>query len=323
MASESLPTARAVGDRKVSPIGLGTMLMTLPHPPPGQYEEPIPEEQAIRTIHAALDGGVRVLDTAINYVMAPEQMGRNEALTAKALAMWSGDKNEVLVVAKGGCRRTLEAPAIRDSRPENLRWSCETSLRSLGVEQLALYVLHAPDPNVPFEDAVGTLIELQAEGKIGMIGLSNVGRRQLAAARAMTPIAAIEQNLSPGRLAALPLVKICEAEGIAFLAYSPVGGQRGAPSLGVTLPSLSKIAAERAVSPQRVALAWCLAQGRTVIPIPSARRPETILDSLQAADLVLSDEELSLIDQDSAALYERTETARREYFKSYGVRTAG
>jgi|KBSSwiStaDraftv2_1062776.scaffolds.fasta_scaffold11760_6 aryl-alcohol dehydrogenase-like predicted oxidoreductase len=303
MAGQSVTNTRKVGEWSVPPIGLGTMLMTLPHAPPGVHEDPIPEAQAIRTIHAALDAGVRVLDTAVNYVMGPELMGQNEALTAKALASWSGDRNDVLVVAKGGCRRTVEEAAVRDNSRENLRWSCETSLKALGVDRLAIYVLHAPDPAVPFEEAVGTLMALQAEGKIGMIGLSNVGRGQVAQARAMTRIDAIEHELSPGRLAAAPLAKMCEAEDIAFFAYRPVGGQQGAPGFGQTHPSLGRIAEARGVSPQRVALAWCLAQGSNIIPIPSARRPETILDSVQAADLALTAEELAMIDADSAAAF--------------------
>ncbi len=303
MASQATTGTRRVGDRAVSPIGLGTMLMTLPHAPPGVHEEPIPEAQAIRTIHAALDAGVNLLDTAVNYVVAPELMGQNEALTAKALASWSGDRNDILVVAKGGCRRTVEEAAVRDNSRANLRWSCETSLKALGVERLGLYVLHAPDPNVPFDEAVATLMELKTEGKIGMIGLSNVGRGQVAQARAMTRIDAIEHELAPGRLAALPLARLCAAEGIAFLAYRPVGGQQGAPGFGQTHPALAKIAAARGVSPHQVALAWCLAQGSTVIPIPSARRPETILDSVQAADLTLSEAELALIDADSQATF--------------------
>jgi aryl-alcohol dehydrogenase-like predicted oxidoreductase len=298
MAVQTATRVRKVGERSVCPIGLGTMLMTLPHPPPGVHEDPIEESQAIRTIHAALDAGVNVLDTAINYVIAEELMGHNEALTGKALASYAGNKDQVMVVAKGGCRRTATEMAVRDGTRKNLRWSCETSLKALGLERLDIYVLHAPDFNTPFADTVGFLKELRDEGKIGMIGLSNVGRKQVAEARAITGIDAIEHELAPGRLAALPLAKVCDAEAMAFFAYRPVGGQLGSPKLKATRPGLAKVAAERGISPQRAALAWCLHQGETVIPIPSARRPETILDSVQARDLFLTAEELALIDQD-------------------------
>ena len=277
------------------------MLMTLPHPAPGVHEEPISGSQAIRTIHAALDAGVRVLDTAINYCMAAAEMGRNERLVAEALDTWSGDADDILVVCKGGNRRTDDKPYVHDGRPENLRWSCETSLRALGVESLGLYMLHAPDPAVPLEDSVGALADLRAEGKIQMVGVSNLGRRQLATARTIVDVEAVENNLAPARRGALPLAKVCEAEGIAFLAWAPLGGQVGATTLKSSQPAVSAIAATRGTSPHVVALAWCLAQAGNVIPIPSARRPETILDSVTAWDLTLSPEELASIDADNPA----------------------
>jgi aryl-alcohol dehydrogenase-like predicted oxidoreductase len=301
---------RAVGGRLVPPIGLGTMLMTLPHPPPGIHEEPIEESQAIRTIHAALDGGVRLIDTAINYCMAEAEMGRNERLVAKALRSWSGDTDEVLVVCKGGNRRTDDEPAVRDGRPENLRWSCDTSLRALNVDSLGLYMLHAPDPAVRLADSFGTLADLQQEGKIQMVGASNLGRRELAEARAIVDIVAVENQLAPtgparllpevGRMvtpqAALPLARLCAQEEIAFLAWGPLGGQVGATKLAKGQPAIAAIADRRGVSPQQIALAWGLAQAPSVIPIPAARRPETILDSLKAWDVELSEEELAAID---------------------------
>jgi aryl-alcohol dehydrogenase-like predicted oxidoreductase len=290
---------RTIGDRSVPPIGFGAMLLTLPHPPPGVKEEPVEEAQAIRTIHAALDGGARVIDTAINYCMAEAEMGRNETVVAKALATWSGDPDEVLVVCKGGNRRTDDKPYVHDGRPENLKWSCETTLRAMGTDSLGLYMLHAPDPEVPLADSIGALAELKAEGKVRLVGASNLGRRQLAEARSIVEISAVENALAPARRASLPLAKVCEADGIAFLAYSPLGGQLGAPNLATSQPAAAAIAADRGVSPQQVALAWGLAQATNVIPIPAARRPESILDSLQAWHLRLTEDELAAIDADN------------------------
>jgi len=298
MADPATARSRQIAGRTVSPIGLGTMLMTLPHPPPGVHEEPIEETQAIRTIHAALDAGVRLLDTAINYCMRESEMGRNERLVAKALASWSGDAEEVLVVCKGGNRRTDEKMFVHDASPRNLRWSCETTLKALGVERLGVYMLHAKDPATPLAESIGALADLQAAGKIEHVAVSNLGRRELAEARAIVPIVAVENRLGPGETAALKLAKFCEGEGIAFLAYKPIMGQVGAPQLAKSHPALGAVAAERGVSPQRVALAWCLAQAGNVIPIPSARRPETILDSVQAGGLHLTDTELARIDAD-------------------------
>jgi aryl-alcohol dehydrogenase-like predicted oxidoreductase len=287
---------RRVGDRLVPPIGFGSMLLTLPHPPPGVHEEPVDQAQAVRTIHAALDGGARLIDTAVNYCMHAAEMGRSEALVATALAGWSGDRDSVLVVCKGGNRRTDDLPYVHDGSRANLRWSCETSLKALGVEAIGLYMLHAPDPQVPLAESIGALAELKAEGKIQMVGASNLGRRQLAEARAITDIAAVENQLNPWWRAALPLAQVCAAEGSAVLSWRPVGGQTGAGRLGETQPVVAKVAAAHGVSPHRVALAWALAQAPNIIPLPSARRPETITDSLAAVDLELSPAEVAEID---------------------------
>jgi len=287
---------RRIGAWRVPPIGFGAMLLTMPQPEPGGLSAMVEEGQAIRTLHAALDAGVRLVDTAINYCQGAADMGANERLVAKALASWSGDAAEVLVVCKGGNRRGDDAPFIHDARPENLRWSCETSLKALGVERAGLYMLHAKDPAVPLAESLGALAELKAEGKIAEVGVSNLGRRELAEARAIVDIAAVENPLSPAARAAMSLAKMCEAEGVAFLAYRPLGGQAGAPNLAEAVPVLGEVARERGVSPHQVALAWSLAQATSIIPIPAARRPETIRDSAAAAGLTLTPEELARID---------------------------
>jgi aryl-alcohol dehydrogenase-like predicted oxidoreductase len=202
---------------------------------------------------------------------------------------------------------TDDLPFVHDGRRENLRWSCETSLRALGVESIGLYMLHAPDPNVPLAESVGALAELRAEGKIEMVGVSNLGRRHLAEAREIADVVAVENQLSPWSRAALPLVQLCTEQGIAFLAWSPLGGQLRAGRLAQTYPALAGIRDDHGVPPQQAALAWVLAQAPNVIPIPSARRPETIVDSLRAVDLRLSPPEIAAIDHDT----EDQVTARR------------
>jgi aryl-alcohol dehydrogenase-like predicted oxidoreductase len=232
--------------------------------------------------------------------MSEAEMGLNERLVADALDTWSGDADDVLVVCKGGNRRTDDAWYVNDGRPENLRWSCETSLRALGCDSIGLYMLHAPDPAVPLADSIGALADLRREGKVRQVGASNLGRRQLAEARAIVDIVAVENNLSPARRAALPLARTCVEAQIAFLAWSPLDGQVGATTLTETRPALTAIARERGVSAHQVALAWGLAQAGNVIPIPSARRPETILDSVCAWDLKLTAEELAAIDAEDS-----------------------
>lgn len=287
--------ARKVGDVQVWPIGLGALEFTFPHTTAGVLREPVPEAQSIRTIHAALDSGIRLIDTAINYSIDPHGMGANERLVAAALASWSGDRDSVLVTAKGGNRRDEAQLFVHDGTPANLRWSCETSLAALGVESIGLYILHAPDPNVPLAESMGALAELQAEGKIRHIGVSNMGRRQVAEARAVVNIVAVENQLSPLAHAALPLARECAEAGIAFLAWSPMGGPLGPGGLRARHPELARIADERGVSPQRVALAWDLAQSPNVIPIPSGLEPEHVRDNAAAVTLQLTPEELAAI----------------------------
>jgi aryl-alcohol dehydrogenase-like predicted oxidoreductase len=273
---------RQIADLRLPPIGFGAMLLGLE----GRPDESV----AMRTIHAALDAGVRLIDTAINYGSNAAELGYCEALVARALVSWGGDPDDVLVVGKGGNLRTDTESFVQDASPANLRWSCEASLRALGVESIGLYLLHAIDPKVPLSDSMAALAQLRDEGKIQRIGISNAGRRQLAEAQSVVAIAAVENRLSPWSAGALPIVAECAARGVAFLAYSPLGGRDQAADLG-TKPQFAAIANDHGVSPQQVALAWALGVSPVVMPIPSARRPETILDSIAASRLQLSDEE--------------------------------
>jgi aryl-alcohol dehydrogenase-like predicted oxidoreductase len=291
--------ARSIGKRTVWPIGLGSMELTFRHDRVGQLLDPIPEDQAIATLHAALDAGIRLIDTAINYSVDTDKMGLNEALVGKALASWSGDRDSVLVVCKGGNKRSPTELWVHDGSRANLRWSCETSLRALRIESAGLYILHAPDPKIPIAESVGALAELRDEGKIQMIGVSNMGRRQLAEARAVTEIAAVENQLSPFARGALSYAKACADEGIAFLAWSPMGGPASALPLGERMPSIGRIATTRGITAQQVALAWDLAQSPNVIPIPSSSVPEFAASNAAAADVVLTADELSAIDGDT------------------------
>lgn len=285
MTMTSVHPARRVGDLSTPPIGFGAMLLGVEGRPD--------EAQAVRTVHAALDAGVRLIDTAVNYGSTATELGYDEALVARALASWQGDPDEVLVVCKGGNLRSDDEPYVQDGSPANLRWSCETSLRALGVESIGLYLLHSIDPKVPLVESMGALAQLRDEGKIQRIGISNAGRRQIDEARTVTDVVAVENQLSPWALKALPIVRHCEQEGIAYLAYSPLGSRARAAGIGRENPAFAVVARERGVSPQQVALAWLLGLSPVVVPIPSARRPETILDSVAAAGLWLTAEERS------------------------------
>jgi aryl-alcohol dehydrogenase-like predicted oxidoreductase len=285
--SGSASATREVGGRVVHPIGLGAMPMSLEGRPD--------DARCIATIHAALDAGVTLIDTADAYSIGGDDTGHNERLVARALRSWGGHRDEVVVATKGGHVRPGDGSWAVDGRPEHLRAACEASLRRLEVDVIDLYQFHRPDPEVPFLESVGALAELRDAGKIRLAGLSNVTVEQIDAARDVIPIASVQNQFSPRfRSSASELVR-CGELGIAFLAWSPLGGIASAAGLGAEHTAFADVAARHGVSPQRVALAWCLAHGDVVIPIPGSTRPETILDSVAAADLVLDDDDLAAL----------------------------
>jgi aryl-alcohol dehydrogenase-like predicted oxidoreductase len=277
------------GAPAVSAIGLGGMHLSIVDRPP--------ESDGVRVIQASLDAGVTLLDTADVYCLDDTDIGHNERLFAKALASWHGQRDHVVVATKAGMIRP-DGRWERDGRPDHIRTACERSLRALGVGAIDLYQLHAPDPNVPFADSVGALKQLKDQGKIRHVGLSNVSVAEIEQARKIVPIASVQNRLNPFFREALTsgVVEHCTAQGIGFIAYSPVGGGR----LNKKLPSLSAVVAlaeRHGASPHQIVLAWVRAQGPTVIPIPSARTVEHALDSVHAAALKLSADELAAIDR--------------------------
>jgi aryl-alcohol dehydrogenase-like predicted oxidoreductase len=272
---------RTIGDRAVHPIGLGAMPLSAEGRPP--------RDQAIRTIHAALDAGVRLIDTADAYGLDERDAGHGETLIAEALEAWGGDADEVLVATKGGHTRGPGEAWGLDGRREHLRAACEASLRRLRVEAIGLFQHHRPDPEVPYEETLGALAELRAEGKIRLAGVSNADPAQIRAAVDVAGVAAVQNELSPAFRSSEPEAELCARLGLAFLPWSPLGGIGKATGLADRFAAFGAVARERGVSPQRVCLAWLLAKGPTVIPIPGASRPETIVDSAQAAELELTE----------------------------------
>ncbi len=276
---------RTIGDVSVSAIGLGGMPMSLGARMPS-------EADAIRTIHAALDAGVTLIDTADAYAPDHQSVGHNERLIAKALRAWSGDTSDVLVATKGGHTRTPGGGWDVDARRDYLRGACEASLRALEVDVIGLYQFHRPDPEIPTGQAVATLRELQDEGKIRMIGVSNFNPAQIEEATGIAELVSVQNQFSPDFRSSWPELDLCAERGIAFLPWSPLGGMGSASELGSRQAAFAEIARDRGVSPQQVALAWELHLAPVVVPIPGASRPETILDSVGAVDLVLSDAEV-------------------------------
>jgi aryl-alcohol dehydrogenase-like predicted oxidoreductase len=281
--------ALGAGAPAIPAVGYGSMHLSLQDRPP--------RAQAIDAVRAALDAGVRLIDTADVYCLDDSDIGHNEMLIAEALRGWGGDRDAVLIATKGGLTR----PASRwerDGRPEHLRAACDRSLRALGVERIALYQLHAPDPRVPFDESVGALAQLRREGKIRWVGLSNVTVSQIRAAEAITPVASVQNRLNPYFREALAdgVVQYCTEQGTGFLAYSPTGGGR----LNLKLPDhpvLRPMAARLGVTAHALVIAWVLAQSPSVIAIPSARRVAHAVDSVRAGELELSAEDLAAIDR--------------------------
>jgi aryl-alcohol dehydrogenase-like predicted oxidoreductase len=271
----------------VSAVGYGGMHLSIQERPP--------EEQGIRVIHAALDAGVTLIDTADVYCLDDGDIGHNERLIARALRSWQGDHTRLIVATKGGLRRPGGGWET-DGRPQHLRDACERSLEALGVERIALYQLHAPDPQVPLAESVGTLADLQLEGKIRSVGLSNVSVAEIREAETIVPVTSVQNRLNPFFREALTggVVEYCEQRGIGFLAYSPTGGGRLNRKLPAH-PVLRPMAARLGVTPHALVLAWVLARSPAVIVIPSARTVEHAVDSTGAAELTLSESDLAAI----------------------------
>jgi aryl-alcohol dehydrogenase-like predicted oxidoreductase len=282
---------RHIADVPVHPIGLGEMPMSVE----GRPED---EARSLRTVHAALDAGVRLIDTADAYSLTADDFGHGEELTRRALEAWGGDADEVLVATKGGHTRLPDGDWGLDGRPEYLRQACEASLRRLGVEAIGLYQYHRPDPEVPYAESVGALRELLDEGKIRHAGISNADPGQIREAQEVLGgrLASVQNEFSPRFRSSERELDLCAELGIAFLPWSPLGGISRAAGLGGEFSAFAEVAGARGVSPQRVALAWMLAKAPVVVPIPGSSRPETITDSVAAAELELTADELGRLD---------------------------
>jgi aryl-alcohol dehydrogenase-like predicted oxidoreductase len=277
------------GAPAVTAVGFGAMPLSISDRPD--------EAQGLKVIHAALDAGMTLVDTADVYCLDDDDIGHNERLVAKALAAWSGDRDSILVATKAGLTRP-GGRWERDGRPAHLRAACVRSLKALGIDTIDLYQFHAPDPAVPFTDSVGAFAELQQEGKVRWVGLSNVSAGEIEAAQSIVEVATVQNRFNPffdesphdGAL------KHCTDNGIGYLAYSPVGGGR----LNKKLPGhpvLQPIAKAHGASPHAVVLAWALARSPNVIVIPGARTVDHAVDSAGSAELELSPGELRAIDE--------------------------
>jgi aryl-alcohol dehydrogenase-like predicted oxidoreductase len=278
---------RVIGDRSVSEIGLGGMPMSIEGRPD--------EARSIATIHAALDAGVTLIDTADAYHRDADEVGHNELLIAKALRTYGGDTSDVLVATKGGHLRPGDGSWTLNGRPDYLKQAARASADRLGVEAIGLYQFHRPDPHVDYADSVGALSDLLDDGVIAMAGISNANVDQIRLAQDVLggKLASVQNQFSPAFRSSYAELELCAELGIAFLPWSPLGGISGASTLAGKGAPFERIGAELGVSPQRVCLAWELSLAPVVIPIPGASRPASIQDSARASDIVLTPDQIT------------------------------
>ena len=289
MAAQTKKTRR-IGDVEVSGIGLGAMPMSIEGRPD--------EARSIATIHAALDAGITLIDTADAYHLTATDIGHNETLIAKALASYGGDTSAVLVATKGGHLRPGDGSWTLDGSPKHVQEAADASLKRLGVEAIGLYQFHRPDPKTPYEDSIGAIRDLLDAGKIRMAGISNANPAQIQQANEILGgrLVSVQNQFSPAFRSSEHELEFCDKLGLAFLPWSPLGGITKAGDLGAKHPAFHQVAAELGVSPQRLTLAWMLAKSEHVIPIPGSSRPETIRDSYAALDLDLTPDQVATLD---------------------------
>jgi pyridoxine 4-dehydrogenase len=264
------------GDLEVRRLGFGAMRIT----GDGIWGPPDDPEEARRLLRRVLELGVNLIDTADSY--GPEV---SENLIAEALHPYP----EGLVIAtKGGLRRTGPGQWPRDARPERLRECCEGSLRRLRVDRIDLYQLHAPDPKVPLEESLGALRELQQEGKVRHIGISNVSLVELERAREVVEVVTVQNRYNLADRHSEDVLDACERDGIGFIPWFPLATgdlvRPGGP--------LDELARRHEAGPGQLALAWLLARSPVMLPIPGTASVEHLEGNVAAAGIRLGDDEL-------------------------------
>jgi pyridoxine 4-dehydrogenase len=269
------------GGPTVRRLGFGAMRIT----GEGIWGDPPDREEAKQVLRHAVELGVNLIDTADSY--GPHV---SEELIAEALHPYPED---LVIATKGGLLRTGPGQWPRDGRPEHLREACEGSLRRLRLDAIELYQLHAPDEKVPYQESLGTLIELRSEGKIRHIGISNVDVELLDTARGMTQIATVQNRYNVVDRHSEDVLEECEAAGIGFIPWFPLA----TGSLAEPGGPLDEIARAHDATPAQVALAWLLQRSPVMLPIPGTGSVEHLEENLAAAELPLRDEEMERIQQ--------------------------
>jgi pyridoxine 4-dehydrogenase len=282
MAASDPPTAAAAGtitiggDLTVNRLGFGAMRIT----GRGIWGEPPDVDEAKAVLRRAIELDVNFIDTADSY--GPEV---SENLIAEALHPYPDD---LVIATKGGLERPGPGRWPANGRPDHLKEACDGSLRRLRLEQIALYQLHRPDPSVPFGESIGALLELQREGKIRHIGLSNVSVQQLREAQRLTPIASVQNRYNLADRESDPVLDVCEQEQLAFLPWAPIQDHE-------SQAAVREIAQRHGATAHQVALAWLLARSPAMVPIPGTGSVAHLEENVAAAALELSADEVQAL----------------------------
>jgi pyridoxine 4-dehydrogenase len=264
------------GDTTVNRLGFGAMRLC----GPSVWGEPLDRPGAKRVLMRAIELGITLVDTADAY--GPEV---NERFIAETLYPYP---KGLIIATKGGLRRPRREAWENNGRPEHLRAACEASLRRLKLERIDIYQLHAPDPQVPLDESVGALAELQSEGKIRHIGLSNVSVNELCQAQRIAPIVSVQNRYNFSDRSSEDVLAECEKGGLAFLPWHPLAAGGDAAGGG----ALGRVARRRGATPMQVAIAWLLARSPVIVPIPGTSSVAHLDENVAAARILLSTEDL-------------------------------
>jgi aryl-alcohol dehydrogenase-like predicted oxidoreductase len=268
-------------DLRVTRLGYGAMRIT----GEGIWGEPADRPEAVRVLRKAVELGINFIDTADSY--GPEV---SEKIIAEALHPYPAD---LVIATKGGFDRTGPNKWVENGRPEHLRSACEGSLRRLRLEQIALYQLHRIDPKVPAEEQLGTLKQLQAEGKIKHVGLSEVSVQQIQHAQTIVPIVSVQNRYSLTDRGSEAVLQYCERQKLGFIPWFPLA----AGKLSGGESPIVRVAAKLKVTPSEVALAWLLARSAVMLPIPGTSSVKHLEENVAAAGLKIDKEKMEELSQ--------------------------
>jgi pyridoxine 4-dehydrogenase len=279
LTDETAGTLTLGDELEVRRLGFGAMRIT----GDGIWGPPADHDGAIATLRRAVELGVNLIDTADSY--GPHV---SEELIAEALHPYPDD---LVIASKGGLERTGPNRWPRNGRPEHLRKACEGSLQRLRVDRIDLYQLHSPDSDVPYEESVGAMKELQDEGKVRLVGVSNVSVEQLETARSIVEVVSVQNRFNVEDVASQDVLARCEELGLGFLPWRPISGGSGGGE------ALEQIAERHDATPAQIAIAWLLARSEVMLPIPGTSSVEHLEENVAAAGIELSDEEIAQLNE--------------------------